>query len=191
MTELWGGVNGERFFYLIRGQNLPEVDTKRSSISHSKVLAPGERSLNAAWPVVVRLLTKACARLRDEEFYSKEVWLSIKFGDRHPTERSWHAKAKLFETKDSLKIIDEVTKLWQEVPRRPILRVGIALTSLVDAGHHQLNLFEDKRRDSLMETLDSVNNRFKESTLYVADAQPALKTRTNAIAFQRIPGEKE
>ena len=191
MTELWGGVNGERFFHLIRGQNLPEIDTKRSSISHSKVLAPGERSLHAAWPVIVRLLTKACARLRDERFYAKEVWLSLKLQDRDPHERSWHAKAKLFETQDSLTIIEEVTKLWQDAPRRSVLRVGVALTGLVEASNHQLSLFEDARRDSLMGALDAVNNRFKESTVYVADAQPALKTKTNAIAFQRIPGEKE
>jgi hypothetical protein len=42
-----------------------------------------------------------------------------------------------------------------------------------------------------MGALDQVNNRYRESTVYVADAQPALKTKTNAIAFQRIPGEEE
>jgi len=191
MTEIWGGINGERFFYLIRGQNLPEIDTKRSSISHSKVLPPDARSLEAAWPVAVRLLTKACARLRDEGFYSKEVWLSLKFQHRDPSERTWHAKAKYFETQDSLTIIDELTKLWATAPRRAVLRVGVALGGLVEAGNHQLSLFEDKRRDSLMEALDQVNNRYRESTVYVADAQPALKTKTNAIAFQRIPGEEE
>lgn len=191
MTSIWGGVVGERFFYLIRGQNLPEVETKRSSISHSKVLPPDARSPNAAWPVAVRLLTKACARLRSEGFYTKELWLSLKYQDRDPTRRSWHTKAKCFETQDSLLLVEELERLWRIAPRRPILRIGIALSNLIESTHHQLHLFEDMRRDSLMTTLDSINTRFKDSTIYVADAHSALSTKTNAIAFQRIPGEEE
>jgi len=191
MVSLWGGVVGERFFYLIRGQNLPEIETKRSSISHSKVLAPDSRSPAAAWPVAVRLLTKACVRLRSEGFYTKELWLSIKYPDRDPAKASWHAKAKCFETQDSLHLVEELERLWASAPRRPMLRVGVALSGLVEASHHQLNLFEDKRRDSLMGALDSINDRFKDSALYVADAHAAIATRTNAIAFQRIPDEDE
>jgi hypothetical protein len=37
----------------------------------------------------------------------------------------------------------------------------------------------------------SIAAKYRELTVYVADAQPALKTKTNAIAFQRIPGEEE
>jgi DNA polymerase-4 len=191
MVSIWGGVVGERFFYLIRGQNLPEVETNRSSISHSKVLPPDARSLAAAWPVAVRLLTKACVRLRSEGFYAKELWLSLKFQDRDPNLRSWHDKAKCFETQDSLLLIEELERLWGTAPRRAILRVGIALSGLVEAAQHQLSLFEDTRRESLMGTIDSINTRFKDSAVYVADAHAAIGTRTNAIAFQRIPGEEE
>ncbi|MFN5061322.1 MAG: DNA polymerase [Pseudomonadota bacterium] len=191
MISLWGGVVGERFFYLIRGQNLPEIETKRGSISHSKVLPPDARSLEAAWPVAVRLLTKACIRLRSEGFYTKELWLSLKYTDRDPAHRSWQAKSKCFETQDSLLLIEELERLWGGAPRRAILRVGIALSGLVEATHHQLHLFEDKRRESLMDALDSINNRFKDGAVYVADAHSALSTKTNAIAFQRIPGEDE
>jgi DNA polymerase-4 len=191
MVSIWGGVVGERFFYLIRGQNLPEVETKRGSISHSKVLPPDARSPEAAWPVAVRLLTKASVRLRSEGFYTKELWLSIKYQDRDPTLRSWQAKVKYFETQDSLLLIEELERLWSTAPRRPMLRVGIALSGLVEATHHQLHLFEDKRRESLMGALDSINARFKDGTVYVADAHAALSTKTNAIAFQRIPDEDE
>jgi DNA polymerase-4 len=191
MVALWGGVVGERFFYLIRGQNLPEVETKRGSISHSKVLAPDTRSPDAAWPVAVRLLTKACVRLRSEGFYTKELWLSIKYPDRDPSRRSWHAKAKCFETQDSLQLIDELGRLWAAAPKRAMLRVGVALSGLIEATHHQLNLFEDTRRESLMGALDGINTRFNDGAIYVADAQAAIGTRTNSIAFQRIPDEDE
>jgi hypothetical protein len=42
-----------------------------------------------------------------------------------------------------------------------------------------------------MGALDGINTRFKDGAIYVADAHAAIATRTNAIAFQRIPDEDE
>lgn len=191
MVSIWGGVVGERFFQLIRGENLPEEESKRGSVSHSKVLSPDKRSVQAAWPVAVRLLTKACARLRFEGFYAKELWLSIKFAEKDPTKRKWHAKIKCFETQDSIALVSELERLWARMPIRPILRVGVALTGLVATSNHQRNLFEDKRRGALMSAVDEVNQKFRDGVLYVADAHEAITTSTNSIAFQRIPEEHE
>lgn len=191
MERIWGGVVGERFFHLIRGENLPEEEHERSSISHSKVLPPDARSLEAAWPVAVRLLTKACVRLRSEGLYAKDLWLSMKFLDRDPAKRKWHRRIKCFETRDSLHLIEQLEKAWREVPVRAILRVGVALSGLVPEQQHQISLFEDGKREALMSTLDAVNGKFRDGAVFVADAFAARATATNAIAFQRIPDEKE
>jgi DNA polymerase-4 len=191
MRSIWGGVVGERFFQLIRGVDLPEEESERSSISHSKVLPPDGRSLAAAWPVAARLLTKASYRLRSEDFYARELWLSIKFLDRDPNKRSWHLKIKLAETQDSLLMLEKLEEAWREVPHRPIMRVGVALSGLIPSSAHQPGLFEDKKRESLMNALDDVNSRFSDGALYIAATHAARSTSTNAIAFQRIPGEDE
>lgn len=191
MTATWGGVVGERFFQLIRGIDLPEQETERSSISHSKVLAPDMRSREAAWPVAVRLLTKACVRLRNEDLYTRELWLSIKFLDRDPAKQKWHKKSKSFETNDSLLLLENLERLWREMPGGTILRVGVALSNLSQSSCHQPSLFEDPRREALMTALDAVNQKFSDTAVYVADAHAARNTRTNSIAFQRIPGEDE
>jgi DNA polymerase-4 len=191
MTAIWGGVVGERFFQLIRGVDLPEQETERSSISHSKVLAPDVRSPEAAWPVAVRLLTKACVRLRNENLYTRELWLSIKFLDRDPSKQKWHKKCKCFETNDSFLLLENLERLWREMPGGTILRVGVALSNLAQSSYHQPSLFEDPRREALMTALDEVNQRFSDAAIYVADAHAARNTRTNSIAFQRIPGEDE
>ncbi len=191
MEGIWGGVVGQRFFDLIRGQNLPEEDHERSSISHSKVLPPDARSHAAAWPVAVRLLSKACVRLRSEGLYAKDLWLSIKFLDRDPAKRKWHRRVRCFETRDSLHLIEELEKAWREVPVRAILRVGVALSGLVPEQQHQMSLFEDEKREALMSTLDAVNGKFRDGAVFVADSYRALGTATNSIAFQRIPDENE
>jgi DNA polymerase-4 len=191
MRSIWGGVVGERFFHLIRGEDLPESESERGSVSHSKVLAPESRTPEAAWPIAVRLLTKACVRLRSEGFYAKDLWLSVKFLERDPEKRAWHQRAKCFETRDSLKLVEELERMWSEMPRRTMLKVGIALSGLVPASQHQRPLFEDIKREALMSTLDAVNGKFRDGTVYVADAHAAIRTATNSIAFQRIPGEEE
>jgi DNA polymerase-4 len=40
MRKIWGGVWGERMWYLLRGADLPEIETHRSSVGHSHVMAP-------------------------------------------------------------------------------------------------------------------------------------------------------
>jgi len=42
-----------------------------------------------------------------------------------------------------------------------------------------------------MSALDAVNGKFRDGTMFVADSFAARATQTNAIAFQRIPGEEE
>jgi DNA polymerase-4 len=191
MKQIWGGVVGERFFELIRGINLPDQESERSSISHSKVLAPDLRTPQAAWPVAVRLLTKACARLRGEQLYSRELGLSIKYIDRDPAKQHWRASEKSFETQDSLLLLEHLEKLWRAAPSRTILRVGITLSQLTPAARHQPSLFEDAKRNALMSALDSVNARYSDGALFIADSYAARSTSTTAIAFQHIPDESD
>jgi hypothetical protein len=115
----------------------------------------------------------------------------MKFLDRDSAKRKWHRRAKCFETRDSLHLIEELERMWREVPGRAILRVGIALSGLVPERQHQMSLFEDGKREALMSTLDAVNGKFRDGTVFVADSFSARATSTNAIAFQRIPDEWE
>lgn len=44
LREVWGGVEGERFWQKLRGEDVSSRETKTSSISHSHVLAPDVRT---------------------------------------------------------------------------------------------------------------------------------------------------
>jgi DNA polymerase IV len=191
MREIWGGVVGERFWHLIRGENLEDRETTRASISHSKVLAPDKRERHAVWPIAVRLLSKACMRLRDEDFYTKELWLSVKFVERDKDLKHWHSHARIFETQDSITLIKELEKLWQQMPHGKILRVGLALSQLVPVTKHQLSLFEDPKREKLMNAIDQINKNSRSNLVYVGDSHDFKDNAAAAIAFQRIPKEYE
>ena len=64
MRSVWGSIWGERMWYLLRGHDLPEMETKRRSIGHSHVLGPALRPPTQAINVARRLTMKAAARLR-------------------------------------------------------------------------------------------------------------------------------
>ena len=63
---IWGGVQGERFWYGLRGADLPEppLPATPHSLGHARVLPPGLRDLASARHVTRLLAMKATARLR-------------------------------------------------------------------------------------------------------------------------------
>ena len=54
LRETWGGIEGERFWQKLRGDDVAARETKTSSISHSHVLAPELRSHDKAQAVLSR-----------------------------------------------------------------------------------------------------------------------------------------
>jgi DNA polymerase-4 len=56
LREAFGSVTGERWWYLLRGFDLPEEETSRKSLSHSHVLPPNLRNEKGCRDVLMRLL---------------------------------------------------------------------------------------------------------------------------------------
>lgn len=190
-TSIWGGVVGEEFWHLIRGVNLQEKPTKRGTIGHSKVLAPKMRNHGDAWSVIVRLLSKAGMRLRDEKFFTSELFMDVRFMDRERESNHWQKRARFTETQDTISLIKEAEKLWAEVPKRKILKVGVTLSKLNHESKHQLSIFEDPKREHLMRALDSVNKKYRRNLLYSASCHEAKDAGRALIAFRRIPKDYE
>jgi DNA polymerase-4 len=59
LRQIWGGVAGARMHGLLHGEDIVGVKHARSSISHQHVLAPDDRSVDAAAPVMRQLLVRA------------------------------------------------------------------------------------------------------------------------------------
>ncbi|HEV3384696.1 MAG TPA: DNA polymerase [Gemmata sp.] len=80
LSEVWGSkILGERWFYLLRGEDVVEAATHRQSISHSHILPPYLRSEEGAYGVLVRLTHKAAARLRKINYWAGSVSVSVSF----------------------------------------------------------------------------------------------------------------
>jgi DNA polymerase-4 len=189
MKKIWGGVVGNYFWDLIRGREIQEKITKHRTISHSNVLSPKRRNAEDAWAVCFKLLTKACMRLREEEFFTTHLHLSVKFlGKKGDKKNNWKAHVRTVETQDTLLLMRELRTLWEQMPRKKLLRVGIALSDLSLASKHQKSLFEEEDKNmALMSTIDKLNQRAGKNLVYFAGTHGTKHAAPARIAFNRIP----
>jgi len=181
LKRIWGGINGVRFHALLHGVDLPNPTTKSHSMGHQHVLAPEERTLEKATPVVRQLCMRVAQRLRTEEFYCQRLGLDIKWVQNLG---SHFDECRFKETQDTHFLLTNLMRLWDRAPKLKPLRVGVTLGDLTPHGVHQPDLFDQPKDGKLTTAIDKVNARFGRGTVsFGITAEPM----TSKIAFQRVP----
>lgn len=207
LRHIWGGIEGERFWYKLHGIQLPERPTTRRTVGHSHVLAPEWRPEPQARIVAERLLLKAASRLRRLGFYAQAMTLSVRVenGPRLAVDTRFH------RTCDSPGLHTVLLQLWEEVTHSParrerpqaerlrIKKVAVTLHGLIAQDEVQPELFDhpqahqrQKRREQLSRAMDTLNAKYGRDTVVMG----FLPKRSHAfsgtkIAFTRIPDTAE
>lgn len=186
---VWGGVQGARFYELLHGNVVPQMETSRSTVGHSHVLAPAERTHAAAFAVVHRLLQKAAMRLRHMGCLAGAFSVSLK----HTNRTRWGDEIAFTETDDTLDFTHALRTLWSRRPATDAtpLAVGVNLFHLIERRQSTPSLFpETKDRTKLNRAVDALNQRFGKRSAYFAGAHGALKSAPMRIAFNHVPDLK-
>ena len=187
LRTAWGSIEGERVYARLRGEELPDPATQRSSVSHSHVLPPELRTPEAAYSVLHRLLQKAAMRLRSYGCIAGSLQVKVKFRDRG----NWESQAQFDPTSDTLVLLGALDRLWQDFAGQRLPRpqaVAIVLSRLAEAGQRVRSLFDEHRsHDQLNAVIDSVNLRYGRNALYFGGAHGALQAAPMRIAFNHIP----
>jgi DNA polymerase-4 len=181
LKRIWGGVNGLRFHALLHGADLPNPKTKSHSMGHQHVLAPDERTLEKAMPVIRQLCMRVAERLRAEEFYCQRLGLDIRWVQNLG---SHFDECRFKETQDTHFLLTNLMRLWSAAPRLKPLRIGVRLADLTPKEVHQPDLFDAPQATNLTSAIDKVNSRFGNGTLSFGSAGEPM---TSKIAFQRVP----
>ena len=200
----WGGVDGDRLWFLLHGFDLPDKPTVARSIGHSHVLSPQMRGYEPARLTVRRLALKAASRLRRKGYCTRLVLLHASFEhDRS----GWHTSQKVAATQDSFAILDVLDQhLLPQLraagmahhPSFQLRKVGVTLCEIEPACHEQGSLFDrldpddplarSGRRLALSCAMDRINERFGRHAVSVgplgAGRMDSVGTK---IAFGRIP----
>lgn len=199
----WGGVNGDRLWYLLHGFDLPEKPTQNRTIGHSHVLSPRKRGLEPVRLTARRLALKCAARLRRKDYVSRLLVLHAKFEDDKSV---WRTSLKLPATQDSFAILAALDAIFPRLAAagrtRPggfaIRMIGVTLAEIAPVGAAQESLFgaldpndplaRETRTLSLSKAMDRINEKFGRHAVSVGPMDGSRSDRVGTkIAFGRIP----
>ena len=194
---VWGGVTGDRLWHLLRGEEIPDLVSARKSIGHSHVLPPDSRHPDSAWPILCKLLHKACERLRSHGLVAGSITMQLGFlrGE------SWSPEQRIEETDATLVLMHALERLWRDRPdpRNRLLQVGVLLTRLCEHDNYTPSLFEtatdskesvDREKHRRLDaTMDKLRARYGRSVVYFGGVQESRDEAPMRISFTHIPDQ--
>jgi DNA polymerase IV len=194
----WGGVQGGRLWHLLRGVEIPELVSARKSIGHSHVLPPDLRAPDLAWPILCKLLHKACERLRSHGMVAGSITLNLAFYQG----ASWGVEINTCETDSTLRLMRLLEKLWRDrpEPRSLILQVGVVLGKLLASDNFTPPLFQvvadamagqdEEKHRRLDATIDRLRARYGRKVVFFGNVQEARENAPMRISFTHIPNSE-
>jgi len=190
LRNVWGGIEGERMYAKLRGEEVYTPPTQRSTVGHSHVLPPKLRTEDSAFEVLNRLVQKAGMRLRSYGYRAGGLGVHVQYMNG-----PYWSEAMTFDyTHETPRFLQALAMLWSHKPRiaaRP-LRVGIALFELKKEEYCTPSLFDvEKKPLALNGAIDKLNKRFGKNTIYFSGGHEARDAAPVRIAFTHIPDEIE
>ncbi|HEY0563466.1 MAG TPA: DNA polymerase [Methylophilus sp.] len=188
LRSAWGSIEGERYYDKLRGIEPFYVKNARSSLGHSHVLPPAQRSIAGAKAVMHRLLQKACTRMRTYGLLTTHISIKVKLRGKP----SFYNESAISATDHTLSLIESLEILWQAYPAHETepVAVGVHFSGLTTAEDMAYDLFAEKpsaNAKKLNQALDLLNAKYGKNTVYFAGAHQALLEAPVRIAFNHIP----
>ena len=163
--QIWRSVEGERFVRALHGMDIPLPETRRSGYGNSKVLAPQDRTPEAARLVGRQLVEKAVGRLRRDGWCARRFSLFLHFSGQ----RSWRARQTCSASQDTRLFLSIFEGLWATAPAGSpggIVLVGVHLGNLIPLSERSVDLFLQQapgrkgNDERLSEAVDRLNRRY-------------------------------
>jgi DNA polymerase-4 len=200
--KIWGSVAGERFWYNLHGHEVPDLETNRSMVGHSRILDYELRSPEQARLVARRLTIKAATRLRRMEMYATSFDLSVR---EHKGEGRWSAGIDIPPSQDNFSFLGALDELWAAMRStlKPwqLKKVSVTMTGLCTRQDITPDLFDSTsparqklsaRNEKLSGMMDHLNKKFGSETIRLGvSPQTSAGFVGTKIAFNRIPDQAE
>ena len=185
MGEVWGGKYiGQVWWHRLRGDDIRERPTRRSTIGHSRVLPPEWRDDRGAREILLRLIEKAAARLRHLGYWAGSLDVSVHFLGGG----AWGQQERLSPCQDTSTLLHVADEIWRNKPAGRPLKVSVVLSHLVADQDATPSLWEtDRNLTALSHAMDQINQRFGIHSLYFAILHGVRDEAPTRIAFNQIP----
>lgn len=167
MRKAWGSVLGDRMCLQLAGANVPDLETGRTSLGHSHVLAPEFRDVRQARAIAIRLTLKAAARMRRLGLLARGMSLSLQTEERN----DYDASLKLYPVSDSLTLLHNLEQLWTSLLRKygvsRVKKISVNFFEFTGDGAVEPDLFTDsleqkgrEKADRASIAIDKINDRY-------------------------------
>ena len=181
LRAAFGSVVGERWWYLLRGYDLPEIETNRKSLGNSHVLPPSERNRDGSFGVLLRLIQKATSRLRKEGLAAGAYSMMARDGQDR-----WECEGKCEASHDTLKFIAILQEAWPDCRIENPMQVAITFTELTEQLDTTPSMFDaDNFRSDLSKVVDTINDKFGRNSILPAGLMKHRTAAEERIAFQK------
>jgi len=195
LRGVWGGVMGERLWHLLQGDEILDLVSAKKSIGHSHVLPPESRAPDQAWPILCKLLHKACERLRSHGLMAGSLTIHLSFFRNV----KWSPEVSFSETDSTFFLMRMLQRVWSErpEPNEKLIQVGVVLAHLIEEANHTPDLFQsvvadamssyDDKHQRLDATIDQLRARYGKQVVYFGSVQDARDAAPMRISFTHIP----
>ncbi len=187
LHTIWGGIEGDRMWCSLRGDDVDRPPTKKRVIGHSHVLPPELRHDQGVHSVNHRLLQKAAMRLRKMGYCAAGLQMFIKYQDH----RGWSDEIIFTDTQDTLALLSAFEQLWQRRPSRHQVvphATGVTLFNIRPAAQVTPSfLTSEATHGRLCAAVDDINISLGKNKVFFGGALGALDYTPMRIAFTRIP----
>jgi len=175
---------------LLRGVDLPSPKTNKSSISHSKVLAPELRNKNIAGVIIHQLLLLAACRLRIEKLHVTRLDIELLTTEGKTIKHH----SRFDKSNDSITLNDKLSTLWENTtykhPFNDLKKVGVTLSGFEDNSiqgslfnkHNDEYIRKQNQRERLSKALDDLNKKYGNNTVTLGIMPELLKTKFSTLA---------
>jgi DNA polymerase-4 len=200
LRKIWGSVEGEKFWYKLRGHYVPDQDHNKVMVGHSRVLDPAHRSPDMAKQIARRLTVKAAQRLRRYGMGAGAFRLSVTTTERE----KWGVDVRLDHVDDNLSFIQTLNHLWgrmmHEFKPWRLKKVSVIMHNLRKPETVTADLFsisttrQHQRRVAaeLSAGMDALNKKYGANTCHFGACPSTLAGYVGTkIAFSRIPDQAE
>ncbi len=177
----FGSVIGARWWHLLRGADLPDLQTNRRSMSHEHVLPPQFRTKQGSYEVMLRLVEKISARLRRENSCARGISFLVRSQNQ-----KWESQIRMSPTHDTLKMIEILRERWTQNPIEEPNKVAVVLYDLSYENQTTMSLFDqDHSGEKLSHAVDKMNLKYGKHRVLPAGLVKAKHTADEKIAFQK------
>lgn len=215
MKKIWGGVGGARMWHLLRGADLPEIETQRRSIGHSHVMAPDLRAAGKAFFVARRLVVKAASRLRRMDYYASHLSFSARLEGASYMEKGRYVEdhEACWRAQDNITFLHMFNQMWRRIIYKlraaglntiRIKKISVTLHGLEPATELVRDLlfnetnerYSRTKHENISRAMDKLNQRFGRDTILIGMLPSQGKSlgkhfAETKIAFTRIPDMQE